>query len=247
MDYVLETERPPKPADGSTDKEAKEYYESWEKNNRLTLLLIKTRIARSIRGAIPKCETAKEYLEAVDKQFKPTDKQMGGTIMSELCAMRLTGIGGTRQHIMKMRDLSSQLKSFDMEPTEQFLVQLILNSLPPQFDAFKVSYNTHREKWSVDELLSMCVQEETRLLMSGKGAPKEAHLGESSNRGGSKKGNKDDKKKRKRRIPPATALNKKDAKCFFCKKKGHMKNECSKRKAWLERKGLLNKQATTSE
>ncbi|XP_028788270.1 uncharacterized protein LOC114744249 [Neltuma alba] len=149
---------------------------------------------------------------------------MGSTIMLELCAMKLTGISGIRQHIMKMRDLSSQLKTFEMEPIEQFLVQLILNSLPAQFDAFKVSYNTHKEKWSVDELLSMCVQEKTRLLMSGKGASKEAHLGESSNKGGNRKGNKDDKKKKKKkkkkRIPPATASNKKDARCFFCKKKG---------------------------
>ncbi|XP_028770186.1 uncharacterized protein LOC114727664 [Neltuma alba] len=154
MDFALETDRTPKPADDSVDKD---YYEHWEKTNCVALLIIKTMIARGIRGAIPKCETAKEYLEAVNKQFKLTDKQIGGTIMSELCAMKLIGIGGIRQHIIKMRDLSSQLKAFEIEPTEQFLVQLILNSLPLQFDTFKVSYNTHKEKWSVDELLSMCV------------------------------------------------------------------------------------------
>ncbi|XP_028788280.1 uncharacterized protein LOC114744258 [Neltuma alba] len=71
MDFVLETERPPKPADDSADKD---YYEHWEKTNRLALLIIKTRIARGIWGAIPKCETSKEYVEAVDKQFKLTDK-----------------------------------------------------------------------------------------------------------------------------------------------------------------------------
>jgi len=30
---------------------------------------------------------------------------------------------------------------------------------------FKISYNTHKDKWSINELLSMCVQEEERLIM----------------------------------------------------------------------------------
>ena len=30
---------------------------------------------------------------------------------------------------------------------------------------------------------------------------------------------------------------KKESMYFFCKKKGHMKKECAKRKAWLEKKG----------
>lgn len=178
LDLALRVDEPQKPADNSTDRDARDHYNQWERSNRLSLMLIQQRIQRSIRGAIPECRTAKQYLEALDKQFKLSDKQMGGTIMSELCTLRLTGIGGIRQHIMKMRDLSSQLKPFNMEPTEPFLVQLILNSLPPSYDAFKVSYNTHKEKWSVDELLAMCVQEETRLLMNGKPAHKEAHLAE---------------------------------------------------------------------
>ena len=30
---------------------------------------------------------------------------------------------------------------------------------------------------------------------------------------------------------------KKESTCFFCKKKGHMKKDCAKQKAWLEKKG----------
>ena len=30
---------------------------------------------------------------------------------------------------------------------------------------------------------------------------------------------------------------KKESKCFFCKMKGHMKNNCSKFKIWLDKKG----------
>ena len=32
---------------------------------------------------------------------------------------------------------------------------------------------------------------------------------------------------------------KKESTCFFCKKKGHMKNDCSRFKIWLDKKGTL--------
>ena len=38
--------------------------------------------------------------------------------------------------------------------------------------------------------------------------------------------------KGKGKIPPHASI-KKDSKCFFCKKKGHMKKECTKFQKWL--------------
>lgn len=38
------------------------------------------------------------------------------------------------------------------------------------------------------------------------------------------------------RIPPQDGI-KKEVKCFFCKKRGHMKNRCLKFQNWLEKKG----------
>ena len=49
--------------------------------------------------------------------------------------------------------------------SESFLVHFILNSLPLQYSPFKISYNTHKEKWSINDLLTMCVQEEGRLTL----------------------------------------------------------------------------------
>ena len=44
------------------------------------------------------------------------------------------------------------------------------------------------------------------------------------------------KLKKKGKIPIQSGI-KKESKCFFCKKKGHMKKECSKFKIWLDKKG----------
>ena len=50
-----------------------------------------------------------------------------------------------------------------MELSEDILVHLVLISLPTQFSPFKISYNKQKEKWTLNELIAQCVQEEERL------------------------------------------------------------------------------------
>ena len=68
-------------------------------------------------------------------------------------------------HIMRMRDIAAQLQTLEVTMSDIFLVHYILNTLPQQYSPFKISYNTHKDKWSINELLAMCVQEQGRLMM----------------------------------------------------------------------------------
>ena len=111
--------------------------------------------------------------------------------------------------------------------SESFLAHYILNSLPQQYGAFKISYNTHKEKWSINELLTMCVQEEGRLL---------AEMGESALLTTHERKKKQAQHKEKGKVPIQADI-KKESKCFFYKKKGHMKKDYVKFKQWLEKKG----------
>ena len=67
----------------------------------------------------------------------------------------------------------------------------------------------HKDRWSVSELMTMCVQEERRLLME---------LEESAFMKNQGKNKDQDKDKRKGKIPVQADI-KKESKCFFCKKK----------------------------
>lgn len=87
----------------------------------------------------------------------------------------------------------------------------------------------HNVKWSINELMTMCVQEEERLFMEQRESAMPAR------RGKGKFSNK--KKKRNGKIPPLTDMKKK-SKCLFCKNKGHMKKECPKFRKWTEKKGI---------
>ena len=59
----------------------------------------------------------------------------------------------------------AQLKNLEIEIYESFLVHYILNTLLKQYEPFKISYNTHKDKWSIIQLMTVCVQEEGRLIM----------------------------------------------------------------------------------
>ena len=102
--------------------------------------------------------------------------------------------------------------------SESFFVHYILNTLAKQHGPFKIFYNTHKDKWTINELMTMCVQKKGRLLME---LGKSAFL--------KKQGKNEDwaKNKGKGKIL-AQADIKKESKYFFCKKKGHIKKDCAK-------------------
>ena len=164
IDYAIRKDEPHKITDTSTPEQIL-LYERWEKSNRLSMMYIKTKISAGIRDSIEQHENVRELLKAIDEQFVTSDKALASTLIMKFTSLKLTGIRGVREHIMEMRDIVAQLKKLEVEMSESFLVHFILNTLPPQYGPFKISYNTHKDKWSINELMTMCVQEERRLMM----------------------------------------------------------------------------------
>ncbi|KAH1250207.1 hypothetical protein GmHk_05G013417 [Glycine max] len=118
---------------------------------------------------------------------------------------------------MEMSNLASKLKSLKLELGEDLLVHLVLISLPTHFGQFKVTYNTQKDKWSLNELISHC-----------RDRTESAHLTSTSQ---------NKKRKKTKGVAEGTSLQKKQNKdeeftCYFCKKSGHMKKECPKYAAW---------------
>ena len=54
--------------------DVKRKYERWEKANRMaTLIMLKT-MTPSLRGSIPRSESAKDFLAAIGQKFKESEK-----------------------------------------------------------------------------------------------------------------------------------------------------------------------------
>ncbi|XP_041027072.1 uncharacterized protein LOC121267292 [Juglans microcarpa x Juglans regia] len=227
IDYAIRKDEPPAFTDTSTIA-AIALYERWEQSNRLSMMFIKTRISAGIRGSVDQHEKVRDLLKAIDEQFVTSNKALASTLIMKFSSLRLTGVRGVREHIMQMRDNMAQLNKLEVEMSESFMVHYILNTLPHQYGPFKISYNTHKDKWSINELMTMCVQEEGRLMIE---------QGESAMLATHRKDKTQANKKGKFKIPPQGGI-KKDSRCFFYKKKGHVKKECAKFQKWFADKGF---------
>ncbi|KAL0287276.1 UNVERIFIED_CONTAM: hypothetical protein Sangu_2699100 [Sesamum angustifolium] len=141
------------------------------------------------------------------------------------------------EYIVEMSHLASILKALRLDPSEDLLVYLVLISLPTQFSQFKVSYNCQKETWSLNELISHCVQEEEMLKQD---KTKCAYFASTS------KGKDKGKKRKKDNGAADTAPQKKQQKesndskvvCYFCKAEGHIEKRCTNFHAWRTKKGL---------
>ncbi|VFQ75379.1 unnamed protein product [Cuscuta campestris] len=237
FDYALREPAPPALTDKST-AEDKIVHERWERCNRMALMLIKNSISIIIRGAIPDSSNAKIYLASVEEQFKATSKAHASTLILKMVTTKYDGKSGIREHIMMMNDMARKLKGLDMEISEGFLVHFIMTSLPASFEAFKVNYNTQKVKWSMNELIAMCVQEEERLKLD---KPDVAYLMTANPK--KRKGNVDKKEvskvqKRDASASSSSKNSKGKSYCKFCRKEGHRQKDCQDFKEWLTKKGI---------
>jgi molybdopterin converting factor small subunit len=147
---------------------------NWDRSNHKCIMVIKDRISEGIRGAILKCETVVEYLEKVESQFTGSSKlqvesQFTGSskayassLIKTLISEKYTG-DGVRYHILKMSNAAARLKPLDLAIKDGFLIYLIFNSLPKEFETFELNYNSMNDKWTLEKFIAMYVQEEERI------------------------------------------------------------------------------------
>ena len=116
-------------------------------------------VANNIKTALPKTKVAKEFMKFVEEHSQTIDKSLAETLMANLTTMKFDGSCSMHEHVIEMTNIAARLKTLGIKVDEFFLVQFILNSLPPeQYGSFQMNYNTIKDKWNVNELVSMLVQ-----------------------------------------------------------------------------------------
>ncbi|XP_024198820.1 uncharacterized protein LOC112202132 [Rosa chinensis] len=162
LDIALRTPKP-ESAHATGTNQRRAAYEKWERSNRLSLLVMKRSMTEAVRGSIEDCEYAVDYLDAIGKKDKESKKAEGVALLSKFNSSQHDGNGNIREYIMGVLELGAKLNSLDFGISKKVMVAHILNTLPPSFSQMTVSYNTKKESWTPDELISNCVQEEERL------------------------------------------------------------------------------------
>ncbi|XP_039829143.1 uncharacterized protein LOC120690526 [Panicum virgatum] len=135
----------------------------------MALMVMSQTISVGIKGVISTKDaqganlSAKAFLAKIEENFKSSSKTYASTLIVKLVASQYDGKTGIRKHILNICDMANKLKEMQMKISDGFLVHFIMTSLPSQYNAFKINYNTNKVIWSISELISYCVEEEERL------------------------------------------------------------------------------------
>ncbi|XP_010662838.1 uncharacterized protein LOC104882235 [Vitis vinifera] len=162
LDLALRVDVPSKPTDASSADE-RSFYERWEHSNRRFLMVMKYTMDKSIKECVPKMEMAKNFLEYVKANYTKIDKAEMTTYLKLLTTTMYDGVGGVRDHIIKLKHHFNKANEMKVELSEKFLNWLILESLPTSFDVVKLTFNALKEEWTLEELMSIVVQHEVSL------------------------------------------------------------------------------------
>ncbi|XP_075083568.1 uncharacterized protein LOC142167303 [Nicotiana tabacum] len=145
----------------NADEKAK--YEKWMKDNKLSIMIIKRSIFYYIKGTVKDNGNAKDFLSAIRQKFLESDKTEIGSLIDFLSTIKYNPVGSVRDHIIKLFNIYTKLNNLGVTITGDFLIYQSLRSLPKYFNQFKTTYNEQKDKWSVDELIIVCVIEEGRI------------------------------------------------------------------------------------
>ncbi|PNX57722.1 hypothetical protein L195_g058835, partial [Trifolium pratense] len=150
---------------------------------------------------------------------------------------------------MKMIHYYNKLKELKVEIGEDTLIWRVLQSLPPQFDVMRTSYNTQKAEWTIDEMIAIITQEEETFKKGKEQSVQFAAAstsGTKSFRGNNYKGRNHhhDKKKGKatHNLEPKKKIFKGQSYkgiCKYCKSYGHKVDDCFFLKRKLEKQGKL--------
>lgn len=105
----------------------------WDNSNHVAFLVMKTSISPDIIRAILVKDTAKEFLKAVEDEFKSSKKVYSRELLSKLLEKYVIE-GNVRGHILMMVNATSKLNALQFVLNENILILLILKSLPREFD-----------------------------------------------------------------------------------------------------------------
>ncbi|KAK9143081.1 hypothetical protein Syun_012481 [Stephania yunnanensis] len=145
MDFVIRKDEPPTITETSLPG-AVDLYEKWERSNHICVMFIKTNITASIRGTVEKHDKVCPLLNVIEDQFQTFDKALASILIMQFSSLQMTRVKGVHEHIMRMGDIATQLKTLEVDMSKSFLVHYILNTFPPEYAPLKISYNTHSDK-----------------------------------------------------------------------------------------------------
>jgi hypothetical protein len=157
----------------------------------------------------------------VESEFTGSSKACTSSLIKTLISEKYTG-GSVRDHILGMNNAAARLEPLDLAIKDCFLIYLIFNSLPKEFETFEVNYNSMNDKWTLKKFIAMCVQEEER-IKDNNGDVDSVNMTKNHQMRNNFAPKKEDKGKA---VSTSSDHPVDKDQCKWCKKRGHYQKNC---------------------
>ena len=201
----------------------------WDAINAKAMLLISSGMEYEQLQTVLNCKNAPEMwnrLKTIHEQTSAVNKLQ---LMQQFFNYKMSETDTIAQHISKIDTLAQALNNVEEPIGDIDKIAKALGSLPIKYNGFVTAWDSYDEtKQTYDNLTARLLKEEQRLTQSEEMTTAFAAI----------KLNKFTKSKS---VSKPTGndtegkhIDKRNAECFYCKKKGHYKAECRKRQAKLK-------------
>ncbi|KAK4854304.1 hypothetical protein QYF36_022022 [Acer negundo] len=116
-----------------------------------------------LRSFVPESKKAKKYFAGIENLVMKFEEDGANLLSKKLFKMKYDGQGNVRLHILEMCSIASRLEDVGRKFDDELFLLLVIESLPQQFDNFKVVART--KDWELDEFISRCAVFETSIQM----------------------------------------------------------------------------------
>ncbi|XP_044450197.1 uncharacterized protein [Triticum aestivum] len=188
IDYVSETSAPNEPAEDATDEEKQEYNDElkqWTKDNKTARVYILGSMTDSLAAEYESDRTACGIMLRLEQDFGEVSLVKVLSLVNKFLTSEM-GDKTANEHFNKLCVLAEELKTAGYPFQEEVQVMVVLNSLPPSWEQFKISFCHSERTLNMRNLRQHLLMEEDRRLNSGKDKASyqpELHLGEYKNNG----------------------------------------------------------------
>ncbi|RVW36801.1 Retrovirus-related Pol polyprotein from transposon TNT 1-94 [Vitis vinifera] len=195
-----------KPGEGATQDQIKAH-QKWVKADEMARCYILASMSNVLQHQHQKMDTTYDILENLKEMFGDQTSAVRQNALREILTSKMEEGTQVRTHVLKMMSLLNDMEVLGAEVDKATQIEMVLNTLPPSFQQFRLNYNMNKMDFTMSKLLNELVAAETIIKQGA--TPVVLN------------------------IERASSSVQKKGKCFHCKQPGHWKLQCP---TWLAKK-----------
>ena len=137
----------------SSIPEERANYEAWRKDDEKARMYILASLNEVMQSQHQSVSTSSAMLLSLQEMFGVQSRSTKQMVMKQIMNTIMSKGTSVRGHIIKMIGLFNEVRDIGVEIDWETRNNMVLETLPPSFNHFKLNYSINKLEWSLTELM----------------------------------------------------------------------------------------------